>query len=221
MDVLSLWLSVKLAILSTIALIIIGAPLAWILVNVRFAGKSLIEALINLPMALPPTVLGFYLLVVMGPKGGIGRCWERATGSPMVFTFTGILFASLIYSLPVAMQPMKTAFEKIDRRLVECACVLGLSPVQIFFRVVIPNSLRALAASAVLIFIHTMGGFGVILMVGGSVPGRTKTASIAIFEAVESLDYRSAAMMCLVLAPLSFFFLMLINRLSRSRSDET
>ena len=215
MDMTPLWLSLKLAFMTTVVLVIMAAPLTYLLVYIRFAGKSFFEALLTLPMVLPPTVLGFYLLLVMTPQGNIGRFWKAVTGSPLIFTFAGIVVASLVYSLPFAIQPMKAAFEKIDRRLLESAYVLGLSPMATFFRVIIPNTLNGLAASAILVFIHTLGEFGVILMVGGSIPGETKVASIAIYEAVEALRYRDAAMMCLVLVPISYIFLLLINRLTR------
>ena len=215
MDMVPLYLSLKLAFVTTVVLIIVAAPLTYLLVYIRFAGKSFFEALLSLPMVLPPTVLGFYLLLVMAPQGSVGRFWKAVTGYPLIFTFAAIVVASLVYSLPFAIQPMKAAFEKIDLRLLESAYVLGLSPFATFFRVVIPNSISGLAAAAVLVFIHTMGEFGVILMVGGSIPGETKVASIAIYEAVEALRYQDATMMCLILVPISYLFLLLINRLTR------
>ena len=215
MDMVPLWLSLKLALVTTVVLVIMAAPLTYLLVYVRFTGKSFFEALLTLPMVLPPTVLGFYLLLVMTPQGNIGRFWKVVTGSPLIFTFAGIVAASLVYSLPFAIQPMKAAFEKIDRRLLESSYVLGLSPMATFFKVIIPNAVNGLAASAILVFIHTLGEFGVILMVGGSIPGETKVASIAIYEAVEALRYGDAAMMCLILVPISYLFLLLINRLTR------
>jgi len=208
-------LSLKLAAVSTFLLIILAAPLAYALAIARFAGKAFLEALINLPMALPPTVLGFYLLVVMGPQGFLGRYWETITGSPLVFTFQGIVIALLIYCLPFAIQPMKAAFEKIDRSMLESAYILGLSPLKAFLRVVIPNSISGLAAAAILVFIHSIGAFGVLLMVGGSIPGETKVVSIAIYEAVESLAYREAGLMCLVLIPIGYSFLLLLNLITR------
>ena len=215
MDWQPLFLSLKLAAVSTFLLIILAAPLAYALALTRFAGKAFLEALINLPMALPPTVLGFYLLVIMGPKGFLGRFWETITGSPLVFTFQGIIMALLINCLPFAIQPMKAAFEKIDRSMLESAYVLGLSPLATFLRVIIPNSVSGLAAAAILVFIHSIGAFGVLLMVGGSIPGETKVVSIAIYEAVESLAYREAGLMCLVLLPISYSFLLLLNLITR------
>lgn len=218
MDWQPLFLSLKLAAVSTVLLIILAAPLAYVLSLARFTGKAFVEALINLPMALPPTVLGFYLLVVMGPKGFLGGLWETLTGSPLVFTFQGIVIALLIYCLPFAVQPMKAAFEKIDRSMLESAYVLGLSPLATFLRVIIPNSMSGLAAAAILVFIHSIGAFGVLLMVGGSIPGETKVISIAIYEAVESLEYQEAGLMCLVLIPIGYSFLLLLNMITRRSS---
>ncbi|MGO9147781.1 MAG: molybdate ABC transporter permease subunit [Desulfomonilia bacterium] len=214
MDLIALYLSIKLAVVSTIVLIIIAAPLSYSLVFNRIPGRSFVEALINLPIVLPPTVLGFYLLVFMGPNGGIGSVWEGFFGSPLLFTFTGIVIASIIYSLPFAVAPMKAAFARIEPHLVENAQVLGLSPVAIFFRVILPNSLAGIAASAILVFLHTIGEFGVILMVGGSIPGKTKVASIAIYEAVEALRYQDAWLMSITLVPVCFVFLLMVNRLT-------
>ena len=214
MDLVALYLSIKLAAVSTIVLIIIAAPLSYSLVFNRIPGRSFVEALINLPIVLPPTVLGFYLLVFMGQNGGIGSVWEDIFGSPLLFTFTGVVIASIIYSLPFAVAPMKTSFLRIDPRLVENAQVLGLSPIAVFFRVILPNSLAGVAASAILVFLHTIGEFGVILMVGGSIPGKTKVASIAIYEAVEALRYQDAWLMSIALVPVCFVFLLLVNRLT-------
>ena len=216
MDFVPIYLSIKLACVCTFVLIILAAPLAYVLAYCRFPGKSMLEALINLPLALPPTVVGFYLLVVMGPKGSVGRIWEACTGSLLLFTFVGIAVASVIYSFPFAIQPMKAAFEKIDRRLIESAYVLGLSRFATFIKVIVPNSVSGIAASAILVFIHSMGSFGAILMVGGSIPGETKVASIAIYEAAEALNYREAGLMSLSLIPISYAFLLLINRINRS-----
>jgi molybdate transport system permease protein len=214
MDLVALYLSIKLAAVSTIVLIIIAAPLSYALVYSRIPGKPFLDALINLPIVLPPTVLGFYLLVVMSPKSSIGHVWETVFGFPLLFTFTGIVIASLIYSLPFAVAPMKAAFARIEPRLVENAQVLGLSPVAIFFRVILPNSLAGIAASAILVFLHTIGEFGVILMVGGSIPGKTKVASIAIYEAVEAMRYQDAWLMSITLVPVCFVFLLIVNRLT-------
>jgi molybdate transport system permease protein len=216
MDWLPLYLSLKLALICTVILLVVAAPLAGLLAYSRFRGKSFLEALFNLPMALPPTVMGFYLLIFMGPRGAIGHLWEQWTGSPLTFSFLGIVIASAVYSLPFALMPMKTAFQKIDRRLLESAYVLGLTPVSAFVRVVLPNSINGIATSAILVFVHSMGAFGVLLMVGGSIPGETRVASIAIYEAVQSLDYAEAGRMSLILLTISYAFMLVMNRLSRS-----
>jgi len=216
MDWLPLLLSMKLALICTVILLAVAAPLAGLLAYSRFRGKSFLEALFNLPMALPPTVMGFYLLIFLGPRGAIGSLWEQWTGAPLVFSFLGIVIASAVYSLPFALMPMKTAFQKIDRRLLESAYILGLTPVSAFVRVVLPNSINGIATSAVLVFVHSMGAFGVLLMVGGSIPGETRVASIAIYEAVQSLDYGEAGRMSLILLAISYAFMLVMNRLSRN-----
>ncbi len=216
MDLTPLFLSAKLSLISTTMLLLLAMPLAALLVFVRFPGRFLADSLVNLPLVLPPTVLGFYLLVIMGPDGPVGRAWTALTGSTMVFTFAGIVLAAMVHSLPFAVQPLKTAFEKIDRRLLEMADVLGSSPTAVFFRVILPNATGGIAASAVLAFAHTMGEFGVILMVGGSIPGRTRVASIAIYEYVEAMRYREAAILSLVLVAISYAVLLLVNTLNRS-----
>ena len=214
MDFLALYVTLKLAFVTMCLLILCAAPLAYVLAWAHFPGRSLLEALVNLPLALPPTVLGFFLVIVMGPRGIVGRWWESLTGSSFLFTFLGITVASAVYSFPFALQPMKTAFQKIDRRLLESAYVLGLSRTATFLRVVVPNSIGGIAAAAILVFLHTMGAFGVLLMVGGSIPGQTRVASIAIYEAVEAMRYREAALMSLCFVPISYIFLLLVNRLT-------
>jgi molybdate transport system permease protein len=218
MDWTALFLSLKLALVATTILMLLTAPLACLMAYSRLPGKAFLEAFINLPLAMPPTVVGFYLLILMGPEGQLGRFWTGVTGSPLLFTFAGIVIASIIYSIPFALQPMRAAFEKIDIRLIDSARVLGLSPPAIFIRVIIPNSLNGIAASAILVFLHTLGAFGVMLMVGGSIPGETRVASIAIYEAVETLQYGSAAMMSLALLPVCYVFLLVVHRLTRRPS---
>ncbi len=215
MDFLSLYVSLKLALFTTVVLMILVAPLAYFLAYSQFWGKSLLEVLVNIPMALPPTVLGFFLLIFMGPKGIGGRITEAVMGGSLLFTFAGIAAAAVIFSLPLAVQPMKAAFQKIDCRLLESAYVLGLSRFGAFIRVVIPNSLSGIIASAVLVFLHTLGAFGVLLIVGGSIPGQTKVASIAIYEAVEAMNYSKAWLMSLCFIPVSYVFLLLVNYLDK------
>ncbi|MHB8136968.1 MAG: molybdate ABC transporter permease subunit [Smithellaceae bacterium] len=214
MDYLALYVTLKLALVTTVVLMILAAPVAYFLAYSKFPGKSFLEALIYLPMVLPPTVIGFYMIIMMGPKGWIGRIWETLTGGSLLFTFLGITIASIIYSIPFAVQPMKAAFSKIDRRLLENAYILGLSKRAAFVRVIIPNSLGGIAAAAVLVFLHSIGAFGVLLMVGGSIPGETKVASIAIYEAVEMMNYKAAGMIALSFIPISYAFLLLINKLN-------
>jgi molybdate transport system permease protein len=215
MDYLALFVTLKLAIVTTAVLMVLAAPVAYFLAYSKFPGKSFLEALIYLPMALPPTVIGFYLIILMGPKGWMGRLWEIFTGGSLLFTFVGITIASIIYSIPFAVQPMKAAFAKIDRRLLENAYILGLSKRDTFVRVIIPNSLGGIAAAAVLVFLHSIGAFGVLLMVGGSIPGETKVASIAIYEAVETMNYSAAGLIALSFIPISYAFLLLINKLNK------
>ena len=214
MDYLALYVTLKLALITTVVLMILAAPVAYFLAFYRFPGKSLAEALIYLPLALPPTVIGFYLIIFMGPRGWAGGLWAKLTGGSLLFTFLGIVIASVIYSVPFAVQPMKAAFAKIDRRLLENAYILGLSKRAAFLRVIVPNSLGGIAAAAVLVFLHSIGAFGVLLMVGGSIPGETKVASIAIYEAVEMMNYRTAGLISLSFIPISYAFLLLINRLN-------
>jgi len=193
-----------------------GAAAAFVeLLAGRFRGKVLVEALIGLPLVVPPTVLGFYLLVAMGPQGIVGRAWQQVTGGPLVFTFAGIVAASLVHGLPFAVQPLKAAFEKIDPRLLESAQILGCSRVESLFRVLLPNIKNGLIGAAVLAFAHAMGEFGVVLMVGGSIPGQTKVASIAIYEYVEALRYREAWLLSLALVGASYLILLIVNSLSK------
>jgi len=210
-------LSAKLALITTLLIPLAAAPLAYVLAFRRFPGKSLLDALVSLPMVLPPTVLGFGLLLLMRPQGALGGAWESLTGQRLVFSFMGIVLASLVYNLPFAVQPLRTAFEKLDPRLLEASAVLGLSPLRTFFRVVLPCSLPGLAAASVLVFAHSLGEFGVILMVGGSIPGSTKVAAIAIYEAVEAMRYHDALMICLALVPVSFAALVAINSMNGRR----
>jgi len=209
-----LFVSGKLSIATTVILLVLAAPLAYFLAFSRFRAKFLCSAVINLPLVLPPTVLGFYLLIVMKPEGFVGAVWGWFSNTSLLFSFPGIIFASLIYSLPFAVTPMQTAFAKIDIRHIESAKVLGLSSTAIFFRVILPNSFNGIFASGILVFVHTLGEFGVILMVGGSIPGKTKVSSIAIYEAVEALRYNEAGLMSLVLALICYMVLIMVNLLS-------
>ncbi len=221
MDLLPLYLTAKLAFITTLILLAVAAPVAYFCAYYRFSAKPCLEAFISLPLVMPPTVLGFYLLLVMGPNGVLGQWWEDLTGQRLCFTFTGIVTASLVYSFPFAVQPLKAGFEKIDHRMLESAYVLGCSRVQTFYRVIIPNSINAVLAAAILTFAHTMGEFGVVLMVGGSIPGETRVASIAIYEYVEAMRYREAGLLSFALVVISYLVLVMVNFLSRRNSNET
>ncbi|WP_290920044.1 molybdate ABC transporter permease subunit [Halodesulfovibrio sp.] len=214
-----LLLSAKLAFCTMVLIPLLAFPPAYFLAFGKCRGKSILDALITLPMVIPPTVLGFGLLVVMTPTGAVGSTWQSLTGDRLIFSFTGILFASLVFNLPFAVQPLRASFEKLDKRLLESAAVLGLSPFQTFYRVVLPNCVSGIVASSILVFAHSLGEFGVILMVGGSIPGKTQVASIAIFEAVEALRYEDALYMSAALVPVCFVFLLIINAVNgRQRS---
>ncbi|NOX26320.1 MAG: molybdate ABC transporter permease subunit [Deltaproteobacteria bacterium] len=217
MDLTPLILSAKLALVSTILLLLISLPVAYILVYKKIRGKFFIESLVGLPLVVPPTVLGFYLLILMGPKGFLGHGWSALTGSSLAFTFAGLVGASMVQGLPFAVHPIKAAFEKLDVRLLEMSYVLGLTPWQAFFKVIIPNTINGLIAAAILTFAHTMGEFGIILMVGGSIPGKTKVASIAVYEYVENLQYHEAAVMSLIMVAISYVILLAVNYLGRSK----
>lgn len=210
-----LLLSIQLSAWSTVILMIIGLPVAAWLAYSRWRFKPLIEAIVALPLVLPPTVLGFYLLLAMGPSGWIGKTWESLFHQRLPFTFTGLVIASVFYSLPFAVQPLQAAFQGLDRRLLEASYTLGASRLRTFWRIVLPCCLPGLVAAGVLSFAHTMGEFGVVLMVGGNVPGETKTVSIAIYDMVEALEYDTAGQFALLLLILSYLLLVgfyLFNR---------
>ena len=210
-----LWLSLQLAGVTTALLIALCTPLAWWLARTRLRSKPALEALVALPIVLPPTVMGFYLLVLLGPYGAIGSWWVEITGSALTFSFSGLVVASCVYSLPFAVQPLQHAFEALSERDLEAAATLGASPRDRFFSVAVPQARRGFLNAAVLSFAHTIGEFGVVLMVGGNIPGETRTLSIAIYDHVETLDYGSAHIlsgMLLVFAFAALFGLYLANR---------
>jgi len=210
-----LWLSVRLAAITTLLLILFGTPLAWWLSRTSSRFKSAIEAIVALPIVLPPTVMGFYLLVVLGPYGSVGRWWVEMTGETLTFSFTGLVLASCIYSLPFAIQPLQNAFESLDKRDLEAAWTLGASRIDAFFSVAVPQSARGFLNAVVLAFAHTLGEFGVVLMVGGNIPGETRTISIAIYDQVESLNYGLAHQLSAILLVLAFAVLLLMFVINR------
>ncbi len=216
MDWSAIWLSVRLAVATTLVLLAIGVPLAyWIVFSPR-RWKFIVESIVALPLVLPPTVLGFYVLIAIGPLSPLGRAYARFAGHGLPFTFEGLLIASVLYSMPFAVQPFAAEFASVDRRLLEASWSLGASRVETFRRIVIPLSVRGLVTGIVLSFAHTLGEFGVVLMVGGNLPGVTRTVSISIYDAVQSLDYAAASRTSLLLLILSFLILACTYSLQRS-----
>jgi molybdate transport system permease protein len=212
----ALWLSVRLAAATTLVLLAVGIPIAyWIVFSPR-RWKFVVEAVVALPLVLPPTVLGFYVLIAIGPLSPVGRAYVRLAGHGLPFTFEGLLIASVLYSMPFAVQPFAAEFASVDRRLLEAAWSLGASPLDTFRRVVMPLSVRGLVTGIVLSFAHTLGEFGVVLMVGGNLPGVTRTVSISIYDAVQSLDYAAASRTSLLLLIVSFLILASTYSLQRS-----
>ena len=220
MDFGPLWLSAQLAFVTMLVLIVLGAPLAWWLSQTQVRWQPVVQAIVAMPIVLPPTVLGFYLLIVLGPHGAIGSWWVRLTGDTLTFSFAGLVIASCLYSLPFAIQPMQNAFESLPKKNLEAAWTLGASKLDTFFSVVVPLSLRGFIGAAVLSFAHTLGEFGVVLMVGGNIPGETRVVSIAIYDHVETLDYAAAhqlSLMLILFAFVTLFAMFLINRRWQSR----
>ncbi len=213
MDFEALRLSFRLAAATSISLLILGLPIGYWLAFTRSRLRWIVEPVIALPIVLPPTVLGFCVLIALGPRSPLGRTLEQVTGHSFVFTFEGLWVASILYSLPFAVQPFATAFAGVDARLREAAACLGTSSLGTFFRVILPLSTRGVLAGVILSFAHTLGEFGVVLMVGGNIPGVTRTASIAIYDGVQALDYSGAFRTSAVLLALSLLILMATSRL--------
>lgn len=207
-DLAPLWLTLRLAALVTVLLIAIGTPLAWWLARTRSRIAPVVEAITALPLVLPPTVLGFYLLLAFNPSAPLGAFWVSATGGTLAFSFAGLVIASLAYSLPFTVQPLQAAFTTLGRAPLETAASLGATPLDAFFTVAAPLCLRGYLTAAVLTFAHTLGEFGVVLMVGGNIPGQTRVISIAIYEQVETLDYGAAHILSAILLILSFAILL-------------
>jgi len=209
------WLSLELATVTVAVLLLIATPLAWWLAFSRRRARAVIEAVVALPLVLPPTVLGFYLLILLGPAGGIGKFWAVLSDSTLTFSFAGLVVASVIYSFPFAVQPLQGAFEAVGRAPLEAAATLGASPFDAFLRVATPAALRGYVSALVLSFAHTLGEFGVVLMVGGNIPGRTKTISIAVWEHVEQIEYGQAHVLAAGLLIFSFVVLLFVYTLNR------
>ena len=215
MDWSAIVLSLRLATTTALILLVVGLPLAGWLALSRRRGGWAVDALVALPLVLPPTVLGFYVLVALGPRSPIGRTYEALTGSAIVFSFQGLLIASVLYSLPFAVQPFAAAFAAVDRNLIETAWCLGASRVRTFTRIVVPLARPGIVAGMVLSFAHTMGEFGVVLMVGGNLPGSTRTVSISIYDDVQAFNYARAGRTAALLLAFSFVVLATTYRLQR------
>jgi molybdate transport system permease protein len=215
MDWQAFWLTIRLALVVTGILVVLGFPLAYWIAFSRWRWKFLVEAVVALPIVLPPTVLGFYVLVALGQRSPLGRWWQGITGHTLAFTFEGLVIGSVLYSLPFAVQPLASSLSGIDRRLVDASAVLGVSKLATFFRVLVPLSVSGLVTGIALSFAHTMGEFGVVLMVGGNIPGVTRTLSINIYDQVQDLNYASANTTALVLVVIAFVLLSLVYSLNR------
>jgi molybdate transport system permease protein len=211
----ALWVTAKLAACTTGVLLVLGLPLAYWLATARWRGKFLVEAAVALPLVLPPTVLGFYVLTATGPNTVLGRSYESLTGGRLPFTFQGILVGSILFNLPFAVRPFASAFGAVDRKLVEASWCLGVSRLGTFFRVVMPLSWPGILTGLVLTFAHTVGEFGVVLMVGGNIPGVSRTLSIAIYDDVQALDYPAAGQTALLLVVFAFVALCVTYALQR------
>jgi len=215
LDISAIIVTIKLALLSTAILILIGTPLAWWLSQTRFKFKVVFEAIIALPLILPPTVLGFYLLVTLGSNGPIGKLLESLGGSSIAFTFSGLVVGSVIYSLPFVVQPLQNSFSSIRRQSLEVAATLGASKLDRFFTVAVPLARSGFITAAVLGFAHTVGEFGVVLMIGGNIPGETGVLSIAIYDHVEAMEYGQAHLLAgglLITSFLMLIFVYIFNR---------
>jgi molybdate transport system permease protein len=208
-------LTIQLAVIVSVILFIGGLPLAYWIAFSRWRWKFVVEALVALPIVLPPTVLGFYLLVALGSRSPLGRWWQSLTGHTLAFSFTGLVIGSILYSLPFAVQPFAASFSSVDRQLLAASATLGASPLRSFFRVVVPLSKPGLVTGLALAFAHTVGEFGVVLMIGGNIPGVTRTVSISIYDQVQASNYAAANAMALLLLIFCFAVLMLVYGLNR------
>lgn len=206
-DISAFWLTLKLAAVTTVILLLVGSPLAWWLARSQARYKFMIEALVALPLVLPPTVLGFYLLIAIGTNGPLGELAAWLGMGPIAFSFTGLVIGSVCYSLPFVVQPLQASFASIDRRLLEAAATLGASKLDRFWTVAVPLAKPGIISATVLGFAHTLGEFGVVLMIGGNIPGETQLLSIAIYNHVEALEYGQAHMLSGILLVLSFTML--------------
>lgn len=208
-------LTIRLALLVSVVLLVIGSPIAYWIAFSRWRFKFLVEAVVAMPLVLPPTVLGFYFLLLLGQQSPLGRALAQVFGVRLPFTFAGLALASVIYSLPFAVQPFAAGFAAVDRRLIHASALLGSSDLKTFFRLILPLSKTAIITGFVLSFAHTLGEFGVVLMVGGNIPGVTRTISIAIYDDVQALDYHSAGLNALALLIFAFVVLSIVYAMNR------
>lgn len=215
MDTQAFWLTLRLAALVSTILLLLGLPIAYWITYSRSQWKFLAEAVVALPIVLPPTVLGFYVLLALGPHSPLGRWWTAMTGHTLAFTFQGLIIGSIVYSLPFAVQPFAASFSAVDEKLLAASATLGSSKVRTFFRVILPLSISGLITGIALTFAHTMGEFGVVLMVGGNIPGVTRTVSIDIYDKVQASNYAAANQTALVLVGIAFLILSVVYALNR------
>lgn len=218
-DFQAVWLTALLAGTTTLLLMPLATPLAWWMVRSSSPARSVVEAVVALPLVLPPTVLGFYLLVILNPTAPVGAFWVSITGQSLTFSFSGLVLASILYSLPFMVQPLATAFRSVSQETLEAAATLGASPRDQLISVVLPAAKRGFLTGSVLTFAHTVGEFGVVLMMGGNIPGETRVLSIAIYEHVETLNYDAAHAMALGLLVFSFVSLWAVYRLASERVE--
>jgi len=209
------WLTLQLAVTVSAILLMVGLPVACWIAFSRWRWKFLVEAVVALPIVLPPTVLGFYVLVALGSRSPLGRWWISLTGHTLAFTFTGLVIGSILYSLPFAVQPFAASFAGVDRKLIAASATLGASPLRTFRRVIVPLSVPGIITGVALSFAHTMGEFGVVLMVGGNIPGVTRTVSIDIYDRVQASDYAGANSTALALLAFCFVILLIVYSLNR------
>lgn len=210
-----IWLTLTLAGVTVLVLLVVGTPIAWWLAHTQAPLRSIVEAIVALPLVLPPTVLGFYLLLALGPHGFVGGVWKHLTGSSLTFSFSGLVIASTLYSLPFVVQPLHGAFEAIGKGALEAAWSLGASRFDAFCTVISPMALRGYLTAIVLGFAHTLGEFGVVLMVGGNIPGETRVISIAIFDMVEAMEYHQAHLLSAGMLGVSFLVLLSVYVVNR------
>lgn len=214
----AIFISLKLSFLTTLILIIVSLPLALWLSFYKSKLKILVEVLVTLPLVLPPSVMGFYLLILLNKNSLIGKFWYQFTGEDLVFNFSGLLIGSVIYSLPFVVRPIQNSFSMVPRSLLEAASTLGSGPIDRFFSIMLPCAKNGILTGALLAFTHTLGEFGIVLMLGGNIPGKTKTVSIAIFDSVEQLDYAQAGVMSLMLLIVSVVSISIIYVFNRNES---